>query len=147
MADAPRPGTAEAVRLFRRAGIRVVMFTGNPPAAAEAAGSQLGILSSPEETVVTSENLREQDAREGRVFSRLSLEDKRNLLDIWKAQGNHVALAGATSADISLFQKAEVKCSPSFGADAVKDAARFDMARRPLRFAGGGRSGKPGHCG
>ena len=133
MADAPRPGTAEAVRLFRRAGIRVVMFTGNPPAAAEAAGSQLGILSSPEETVVTSENLREQDAREGRVFSRLSLEDKRNLLDIWNAQGNHVALAGATSADISLFQKAEVKCSPSFGADAVKDAA--DLIWQDGRFA------------
>lgn len=30
MADAPRPGTAEAVRLFRRAGIRVVMFTAIP---------------------------------------------------------------------------------------------------------------------
>ena len=87
MTDAPGRGTPEAIRLCRRAGIRVAMFTGNPKAAAQAAGQRLGILSSPEETAVSGDELETAAAENGPGFSRLVPEEKQQLMELWKQQG------------------------------------------------------------
>ncbi|KAJ3410073.1 hypothetical protein HDV05_004118 [Chytridiales sp. JEL 0842] len=45
--DPPKEGVAEAVGLCRRAGIRVMMVTGDHPITAEAIGRQIGLISGP----------------------------------------------------------------------------------------------------
>lgn len=133
MTDAPRRGTPEAIRLCRRAGIRVAMFTGNPKAAAQAAGQRLGILSSPEETAVSGDELETAAAENGRVFSRLVPEEKQQLMELWKQQGETVAVTGILPSDAALLRKADVGCSPAFSADAARDSA--DMVWQDGRFA------------
>ncbi|ALE86106.1 HAD-IC family P-type ATPase [Pseudonocardia sp. HH130629-09] len=43
LSDPPRPGAAEAVAAARRAGVRVVMLTGDHPACARAVAAEVGI--------------------------------------------------------------------------------------------------------
>src|SRR6266540_3083190 len=57
MLDPPRPEVADAVRACWRAGIRIVMVTGDHPLTAEAIARRVGIVRRPHPVVVTGAGL------------------------------------------------------------------------------------------
>lgn len=100
MMDPPRPEAAPAVEKCRRAGIRVVMITGDHQRTAAAVARELGILT-PGGRVVTGAQLDEMsDARLAveasgiSVFARVTPAHKLRIVKCLKSRGEVVAMTG-----------------------------------------------------
>jgi Ca2+-transporting ATPase len=100
--DPPRPKVAEAVREAKRAGIRVLMLTGDHELTAYSIAKKVGIITTAESKVVTGRELSEmsdEDLKkiliEGEcAFARITPEQKLRIVQILKANGEVVALTG-----------------------------------------------------
>jgi magnesium-transporting ATPase (P-type) len=100
MEDPVRPEAVEAVAATQRAGIRVLMLTGDHAATARVIGARLG-LQAPEAPVVDGEQLShfddaELDAALDRVavYARVAPEHKLRIVERLKARGETVAVTG-----------------------------------------------------
>lgn len=100
MYDPPRPEAARAITLCRKAGIHVVMITGDHPATAMAVARELG-LASPTDGVLTGRELDQLDERglqggveRTAVYARVSAEHKLRIVRAWRARGDVVAMTG-----------------------------------------------------
>jgi Ca2+-transporting ATPase len=99
LADPLRPNVPEAVRECDRAGIRVMMITGDHPVTAQAIAREAGL--NVEDGVLSGEDLaRMSDAELGRrvrsvrVFARTLPDQKLRLINALKAHGEIVAMTG-----------------------------------------------------
>ncbi len=97
--DTLRPGAAQALELCRRAGIRVIMLTGDHPATARAIGRELGLLDGGK--VLTGfdiEHLTDDelsDALEGTsVVARIVPLEKVRIVEALRRRGHVVAMTG-----------------------------------------------------
>ncbi|MGC0274606.1 cation-translocating P-type ATPase [Pseudactinotalea sp. Z1739] len=99
MADPPRPGVAEAIAACHRAGIWVLMITGDQPATALAIAAQLGLpteaepLTGAEILTLDDEALRARLRRVG-VAARVSPQDKMRIVQVLQDSGEVVAVTG-----------------------------------------------------
>ena len=102
LADPPRAGAREAVAACRRAGVRVVMVTGDQAATAQAVAHAVG-LASPGAAVVTGAELRRalggsQDEKRrllaAEIFARVDPEQKLGLIALHQEAGAVVAMTG-----------------------------------------------------
>ena len=99
LADPIRPTVPAAVAECRRAGIRVVMITGDYPVTAQNIARQIGI-ERPEECLTGEELDRLDDkalaerVRAVNIFSRVVPEQKLRLVNAFKASGEVVAMTG-----------------------------------------------------
>lgn len=99
LADPLRPGVPEAVSECHRAGIHVVMVTGDYPATAQAIGRQAGldvtggVVTGDELARMSDVELREC-AKSVRVFARTLPDHKLRLVNAFKANGEIVAMTG-----------------------------------------------------
>jgi calcium-translocating P-type ATPase len=95
--DPPRPGALEAVRACRRAGIRVLMVTGDHPrtavAVAQALGIEGGALTGAEMEQLDEESLG-RAARRVSVYARAAPKDKLKLVRVLQADAEVVAVTG-----------------------------------------------------
>ena len=98
LADPLRPTVPAAVAECRRAGIRVVMITGDYPATAQAIAREAGLAA---DAVVTGAQLDGFDEaalgaalRATHVFARIRPEQKLRLVNAFKAAGEVVAMTG-----------------------------------------------------
>ncbi len=129
LADPVRPAVAEAVRECYRAGIRVVMITGDYPATARNIARQIG-LASPEE-VITGPELDTMDDAElqeriktGNIFARVVPEQKLRLVKAFKANGEIVAMTGDGVNDAPALKAAHVGIAMGGrGTDVAREAA------------------------
>jgi Ca2+-transporting ATPase len=129
MMDPPAPGVKDTIVTLRRAGLRVVMLTGDQRRTAEAVGRRLGLLS-PGDTVIDSRDwialspaAREARLRTAAAFSRISAEDKLTIVAALQQQGN-VAMLGDGSNDAPALRKADVGVAMGLrGTDVAKEAA------------------------
>ncbi len=103
MIDPPREGVYEAVYTCRKAGIKIVMITGDHIATAKAIAKQLGILRT-NDLAITGEELDkipqkklEKDIMRYSVFARVSPEHKVRIVKAFRANGNIVAMTGDRS--------------------------------------------------
>jgi Ca2+-transporting ATPase len=110
--DPPRPEVPDAVAKARAAGIRIIMITGDHPATALAVAHLIGI---PGVRVLTGEDLAEyQDAaltealREVNVFARVRPEQKLQLVERLRAQGEIVAMTGDGVNDAPALKRSDV---------------------------------------
>ncbi|HKY36598.1 MAG TPA: HAD-IC family P-type ATPase, partial [Polyangiaceae bacterium] len=109
--DAPRPEAKAAVRAARRAGVRVLMITGDHPATARAVAAAVGIEAS---RVVQGDQMTVADAEVDRllagcnVFARMQPEHKLRLIERLQAQGEIVAMTGDGLNDAPALKKADV---------------------------------------
>jgi Ca2+-transporting ATPase len=98
LADPLRPSVPAAVRECNRAGIRVVMITGDYPATARAIAQQAGLDASEVLTGDAIENLDNSElarrARTASVFARIMPEQKLRIVQALKADGEIVAMTG-----------------------------------------------------
>jgi cation-transporting ATPase I len=113
LADATRPTAAEAVRRLRRAGINVVMLTGDHPSTAEAIGAELDLLDGG--AVVTGPELDETDEEaldalvsKAAVFARVSPAHKVAVVRSLRRSGRVVAVTGDGANDAPAIRLADV---------------------------------------
>jgi Ca2+-transporting ATPase len=127
-ADPLRPEVPEAMAQCRRAGIRVVMITGDHPRTARAIAKQAGIGG---DEVLTGEDLLRLDAgslahRAGAVniFARVRPQQKLALIEALKANGEVVAMTGDGVNDAPALKAAHIGIAMGQrGTDVAREAA------------------------
>jgi calcium-translocating P-type ATPase len=140
MFDPPRPETKGAIAKCRRAGIRVVMITGDHAATAETIGKDLGILS--ERTrVVTGQELQAMDDSgisrtldEADIYARTTPEHKLKLVEQLVKRGEVVAVTGDGVNDVPALKAASIGVAMGMGGtDAARETA--DIVLKDDNFA------------
>ncbi len=129
LADPIRATVPEAVRNCRRAGIRVVMITGDYPATAKAIAAQAGLDYSSE--AVTGDALAAMDdaalrdcVRDASVFARISPQQKLRIVNALKANGEVVAMTGDGVNDAPSLKAAHIGIAMGGrGTDTAREAA------------------------
>lgn len=135
MIDPPRPGVKEAVAACQKAGIRVVMITGDHALTAATIADQLGIGSIGGGVLTGSELAGMEDHElsprlsEVSVFARVSPEDKLRIVDLLKAQGEVVAVTGDGVNDAPALKAAEIGVAMGEkGTDVAREASDMVLA-------------------
>ena len=132
--DPPRAEAIAAVAECQKAGIRVIMITGDHAVTAREIGRQLGLAEDPD--VVTGEELAALDyealrAVVGRtaVFARTTPEHKLRLVSALQAQGLIIAMTGDGVNDAPALKRADVGVAMGRkGTEAAKESAEMVLA-------------------
>lgn len=129
MVDPLRDDIIAAVKLCHKAGIRLMMITGDHPLTAGAIGVSAGIISKVTE-VTTGEYLDKLPPsaikhllRRNHVFARVSPEQKLSLVTLLKDMGETVAVTGDGVNDAPALKKADVGIAMGSGTDVAKQSA------------------------
>ncbi|QQM67376.1 cation-translocating P-type ATPase [Actinomyces weissii] len=133
--DPPRPEAAAAVAEAHRAGIRVLMITGDHPATAGRIAADLGIaepgarvLTGRELSVLGAEELNRAVA-EVNVYARVAPEHKMRIVAALKAQGHTVAMTGDGVNDAPALRQADIGVAMGVtGTQVTKEAAEMVLA-------------------
>ena len=133
--DPPREEAATAVAKARRAGIRVVMITGDHPLSAARIAADLGI-SRPGERAATGAELDELDEdglraliRNTAVYARVAPQNKLQIITALQAQGNVVAMTGDGVNDAPALKTADIGIAMGVtGTEVTKEAANMILA-------------------
>jgi Ca2+-transporting ATPase len=138
--DPPAEGVRDTVSVFREAGIRTVMLTGDQASTASAVGRAVGIVDGDAISLhgrdVARMNPAELAEAAGRtvVFSRVSPSDKLNIVTAFQDRGEIVAMLGDGVNDAAALKKADVSVAMGVrGTDLAKATA--DLVLRDDRFA------------
>ncbi|MCU0798281.1 MAG: HAD-IC family P-type ATPase [Candidatus Thermoplasmatota archaeon] len=128
--DPPRPEVAQAIKLCRSAGIKVVMITGDHEATALAIAQKIGILNEGDRTMRGTE-LDTMDDRKFHsivedvtVYSRTMPHHKMRIVEALKKSGHVVAMTGDGVNDAPALAKADIGIAMGItGSDVAKDAS------------------------
>ncbi len=133
--DPPREEAAVAIREAHRAGIRVIMITGDHPRTAARIAQDLGIV---EAGAVAMTGLQIDALTEGEfaeavrktsVFARVAPVHKLRIVDALQADGNVVAMTGDGVNDAPALKSADIGVAMGLtGTEVTKEAARMILA-------------------
>jgi len=131
MMDPPRPEVAEAVSTCQKAGVRMVMITGDYGLTAESLARRIGMLATPNPLILTGAELEQLNdfelqelLRQEVVFARMAPEHKLRLVAAFQSQGEVVAVTGDGVNDAPALRKADVGVAMGLvGTDVAKEAA------------------------
>lgn len=141
MADPPRPEVADAVAECRRAGIRIIMITGDYGLTAESIAKRIGIVEGANLRVVSGlelEQLSDEQLKEYLkdevIFARVAPEQKLRVVTNLQEMGEIVAVTGDGVNDSPALKKANIGVAMGIaGTDVAKEAA--DMILTDDNFA------------
>jgi Ca2+-transporting ATPase len=130
--DPPRAEAAQAITEARRAGIRVIMITGDHPTTASRIAADLGIIELGDRALTGAE-LDTLDAsalrdvtRDVSVYARVSPQHKLKLVDALQADGQIVAMTGDGVNDAPALKSADIGVAMGITGTAVtNEAARM----------------------
>ncbi len=132
MMDPPRPEVSKALALCHRAGIRVVMITGDYGLTALSIARKIRLTKTDNPKVVTGNELAEMDdehlrrllTEEEVIFARVSPEHKMKVVVAFKDMGEIVAVTGDGVNDAPALKKADIGVAMGIrGSDVAKEAA------------------------
>ncbi len=140
MIDPPRKEAAEAVRMAQRAGVRVIMITGDHPVTAGAIARELGIMKDGEgvmsgiELEKASQEILCKTIRKVPVYARVEPKHKLRIVQALQSNGEIVAMTGDGVNDAPALKTADIGVAMGMaGTDVAKDAA--DMILTDDNFA------------
>lgn len=146
--DPPRPEAIDAISDCQKAGINVVMITGDHKDTATAIAMELGIL--PRDYYIHEENytnsiltgqeledLTDEEyneiAKDIRVYARVYPEQKRRIIEVLQNHGEIVSMTGDGVNDAPALKKASIGVAMGSGTDVTKESA--DMIIQDDNFA------------
>lgn len=132
MIDPPRPQVTEAINLCKRAGIKVIMATGDHKITAEAIGAEIGIHQK-DSLTITGEELKKMSDEEldekidiTDIFARVSPEDKFKIVSSLKRKNHVVCMTGDGVNDAPALKAADVGIAMGIsGTDVAKEASEM----------------------
>lgn len=135
MIDPPRPAAVTAVQTCHRAGIKVVMITGDHPLTASAVARELGILTR-KDVILTgreidqlSDKQLQETAEEVSVYARLSPKHKLRIVRALKQSGHVVAMTGDGVNDAPAVKEADIGIAMgTTGTDVTKEASAMVLS-------------------
>jgi magnesium-transporting ATPase (P-type) len=135
MVDPPRAEARDAIHEARRAGIRVVMITGDHPRTAARVAQELDLVTADARTVTGVEIEDLDDAafrgavRETFVYARVAPEHKLRIVDALQGEGRIVAMTGDGVNDAPALRRADIGVAMGItGTDVAKEAADMILA-------------------
>jgi len=135
MIDPPREEAAVAIREARRAGIRVVMITGDHPKTAARIAADLGIVDAGGAALTGTEIEALDEAafadavRTTSVYARVAPAHKLRIVDALQADGNIVAMTGDGVNDAPALKAADIGVAMGVtGTEVTKEAAKMILA-------------------
>ncbi|OYT73426.1 MAG: ATPase [Chloracidobacterium sp. CP2_5A] len=132
--DPLRPEVKDAVAQAQRAGVKVIMITGDHPLTALAIARELGLAQTKAQTVTGAELAavpREQlqawlgERPQTRVFARVTPDQKLAIVDALVARGEVVAVTGDGVNDAPALNRANIGVAMGSGTDVAKEAAQI----------------------
>ena len=135
MIDPPREEAAKAIGEARRAGIRVMMITGDHPRTAARIAADLGIVEGEASVLAGNEIEAMDDARLAEavratsVFARVAPAHKLRIVAALQADGNVVAMTGDGVNDAPALKAADIGIAMGVtGTEVTKEAAKMILA-------------------
>lgn len=130
MIDPARKEAKASIEEAKKAGIKVVMITGDHIDTAVAIAKNLGIISSSSEAITSSDlhKLSDEEFKKSvykyGVYARVNPEDKVRIVDTFKANNEIVAMTGDGVNDSPALKKADIGVAMGItGTDVAKEAA------------------------
>lgn len=131
MMDPPRPEVTKAVETCRRAGIRVIMITGDYGLTAESIAQRIGIVQPNHARIITGadlDQLSDKDLhvalQEEVIFARVAPEHKLRVVASLQSAGQVVAVTGDGVNDAPALKKADIGVAMGMaGTDVAREAA------------------------
>lgn len=133
MLDPPRPEVKRAVSLAQRAGIQIIMITGDYGLTAESIARKIGIVKGNAQVINGGEVDRMSDAELDHIlgqaeiiFARVSPNHKLRVVSALKKQGTIVAVTGDGVNDAPALKRADIGVAMGIaGTDVAKEAAEM----------------------
>ncbi|MGI6787732.1 MAG: cation-translocating P-type ATPase [Acholeplasmataceae bacterium] len=131
MIDPPRPEVKDAIKVANRAGIDVIMITGDHKNTAMAIAKELNIIKSTDDMALSGielDRLSDEEFNEllphVRVYARVSPENKVRIVEAWKAHNKIVAMTGDGVNDAPALKTANIGIAMGItGTEVSKGAA------------------------
>ena len=141
MMDPPRPEVKAAVEKCRRAGIRIVMITGDYGLTAESIARRIGIIRTAQPRIINGSDLDGMDdealkeaLQDEVIFARAAPGHKLRIVSVLQDMGHVVAVTGDGVNDAPALKKANIGVAMGIaGTDVAKEAA--DMILTDDNFA------------
>jgi Ca2+-transporting ATPase len=140
MIDPPREEVKEAIYICRKAGISVVMVTGDHKLTAVAVAKELNLLGENDEQgrVLTGEELEKMSDEQLAnvvenvvIYARVSPEHKMRIVKAWKDKGRIVAMTGDGVNDAPALKMADIGVAMGItGTEVTKEAAEVSPGFR-----------------
>ncbi|XES77960.1 MAG: cation-translocating P-type ATPase [Candidatus Bathyarchaeia archaeon] len=137
MIDPPRSEVKDAIAICRKAGIRVVMITGDHKLTATAVAKELNLIGENEEgKVLTGVELEAMDDQQlydvvenVAIYARVAPEHKVRIVKAWKQRDQVVAMTGDGVNDAPALKKADIGIAMGItGTEVSKEAASMVLA-------------------
>lgn len=130
--DPPRPEVPNAIQQCRKAGIKVIMVTGDHPHTALAIGRRIGQIQCDNPMIITGDKLRKLSETQLRlaldapdiIFARVGADQKMRIVDALKKKKHIVAVTGDGVNDAPALKLADIGIAMGItGTDVAKEAA------------------------
>ena len=129
LSDPLRPKTRETITLSRKAGVRVVMITGDHKLTAKTIAEELGIPTK-KENILEGKDLQKMSddelakaAKHVYVYARITPHDKLRIVEALQAGGEIVSMTGDGVNDAPALKQADIGVAMGSGQDVAKEAA------------------------
>ncbi|MHA1294709.1 MAG: cation-translocating P-type ATPase, partial [Promethearchaeota archaeon] len=126
--DPPREGVKDSVQQCNKAGVEVVMITGDSPATARAIATRIGIIKSSNELAVEGKNIKDyletEEFDKIKVFARVSPEHKQVIVKKYQSENRVVAMTGDGVNDALALNMADAGVAMGIaGTDVAKESS------------------------